>query len=165
MACSGAWSVSIKVSTICGAAGQRTPHAPFCDTGRLRRGTSRGSDFSERGGDDCGRDPCRARPVAGRNTLAASYARRPSLGIRSLFERAGLFSMPTTAATSPWRPVAGRVLATSAGLSLVLLVVGFLIRQRQAESSDSDVPWLAPLVLGILPGVLYAFFWIIGPLY
>ena len=75
------------------------------------------------------------------------------------------FSMPTTAATSPWRPVVGRVLATSAGVSLVLLLVGFSLRRRHVVPSDSEAAWLAVLILGALPCLFYAFFWVIGPLY
>jgi hypothetical protein len=74
------------------------------------------------------------------------------------------FSMHTIAATSPWRPVVGRVLAASAGMSLGLLLLGLVLRQRQATPSDAGA-WLGPLILGALPGVFYAFFWVIGPLY
>jgi hypothetical protein len=75
------------------------------------------------------------------------------------------FSMPTTAATSPWRPIVGRVLATSAGLSLALLVLGLVLWRRQAAVPGAGAAWVAPLVIGALPSVFYAFFWVIGPLY
>src|SRR5687768_3982404 len=102
--------------------------------------------------------------------LVATPWRRLTLGGRvwalaACLNALAFFSMPTTAATSPWRPVVGRMLATSAGVSLVLLLVGFLIRQRHVVPSDSEAAWLAALVLGALPGLFYTFFWIIGPLY
>jgi hypothetical protein len=74
------------------------------------------------------------------------------------------FTMPTKAATSPWRPVVSGVLAASAGVSLALLVLGLVLRQRQATPADAGA-WLGPLILGALPGVFYTFFWLIGPLY
>lgn len=75
------------------------------------------------------------------------------------------FSLPTTAATSPWRPVLGRVVAVSAGLSLGLLVLGLVLRRRHAAVRGAGAVWVAPLVIGALPGLFYAFFWLIGPLY
>jgi hypothetical protein len=73
--------------------------------------------------------------------------------------------MPTTPATSPWRPVVGRVLAASAATSLVLLVLGLFLRQRHTAAGEIGGAWMGPLVLGALPVVLYSFFWIVGPLY
>jgi hypothetical protein len=75
------------------------------------------------------------------------------------------FSMPTLAATSPWRPIVGRVLAASAGASLALLALGLMLRHRHAAVSRTGAAWVGPLILGALPGVLYALFWVIGPLY
>ena len=75
------------------------------------------------------------------------------------------FSMPTTAATSPRRPVVGRVLAASAGVSSVLLLVGVTFTHRRVLPDHSPVAWLALLIIGALPGVFYAFFWAIGPVY
>ena len=75
------------------------------------------------------------------------------------------FSMPTTPATSPWRPVVARVLATSATLSLALFVLGLVLRRRHTEPGVHSRGWIGPLILGVSPGVLYAFFWLIGPLY
>jgi len=75
------------------------------------------------------------------------------------------FSMPTTAATSPWRPLVGRVLAASAGASFALLALGLMLRHRQAAASRTSAAWVGPLILGALPGVFYTFFWVIGPLY
>ena len=74
------------------------------------------------------------------------------------------FSMPITAATSPWRPVIGRVLAVSAGVSLLLLLLGLGLRHRHVAHAGLAA-WLGPLIVGALPGVFYVFFWIIGPLY
>ena len=74
------------------------------------------------------------------------------------------FSMPTTPATSPWRPVVGWVLTVSAGVSLICLLLGLLLRHRHVPDAYSAA-WLGPLILGALPCVFYAFFWIIGPLY
>jgi hypothetical protein len=75
------------------------------------------------------------------------------------------FSMPTTPATSLWRPVVARVLATSAGASLALLVLGLILRQRHAAAREVRAAWAGPLILGALPGVFYTFLWVIGPLY
>jgi hypothetical protein len=75
------------------------------------------------------------------------------------------FSMPNTAATSPWRPVVGGVLAASAGVSLGLLMLGLVLRQRQEKVTGAGAAWVAPLILGALPSVFYAFFWVVGPLY
>jgi hypothetical protein len=66
------------------------------------------------------------------------------------------FSMPTMAATSPWRPVVARMLATSAGASLALLVLGLILRRRQA--AEVRAAWVGPLILGALPSVFYTFF-------
>jgi len=74
------------------------------------------------------------------------------------------FSMPTTPATSPWRPVVGRILAASAGVSLTLFLLGLLLRQRRV-GAGTMVAGLGPLILGALPAAFYAFFWVIGPLY
>ena len=102
--------------------------------------------------------------------LAATPWRRPPAEGR-LWALAGclnaliFFSLPTTAATSPWRPVVGRVLAASAGLSLALLVLGLVLRRRHAAVPGAGAVWVAPLVIAALPSVFYAFFWTIGPLY
>jgi hypothetical protein len=74
-------------------------------------------------------------------------------------------SLPTTAATSPWRPVVGRVLAAGAGLSLALLVLGLVPWRRNAAVPGAGAVWVAPLIIGAVPSVFYAFFWVIGPLY
>ena len=71
------------------------------------------------------------------------------------------FCMPTTPATSPWRPVVSRVLAASAAVSLALFVLGLQLRRRDTSSRA----WTGPLTLGVLPAFLYGFFWLIGPLY
>ena len=71
------------------------------------------------------------------------------------------FCMPTTPATSPWRPVVSRVLAASATVSLALFVLGLQLRRRDPTSRA----WIGPLTLGVLPACLYGFFWLIGPLY
>lgn len=75
------------------------------------------------------------------------------------------FSMPTMPATSPWRPVVARVLATSAGASLALVVLGLILRRRHAAAGEVRAAWVGALILGALPGVFYTFFWVIGPLY
>jgi hypothetical protein len=75
------------------------------------------------------------------------------------------FSMPTTPATSSWRPIVARVLATSAGASLVLVAVGLVLRRRYGAAGEFRVVWMGPLILGALPSALYTFFWVIGPLY
>ena len=71
------------------------------------------------------------------------------------------FSMPTTPATSPWRPVVSRVLAASAAVSLVLFVLGLQLRRRHASRDG----WTGPLILGALPAFWYGFFRLVGPLY
>jgi hypothetical protein len=75
------------------------------------------------------------------------------------------FSMPATTATSPWRPIVGRVLSSSAGLSLALIVLGLVLWRHQAAVPGAGAAWVAPLVIGALPSLFYAFFWVIGPLY
>ncbi len=74
------------------------------------------------------------------------------------------FAMPTTPATSPWRPVVSRVLALSAAFSVVAVLLGVGLRRRHAVA-HLDSAWAAPLIIAALPGLLYAFFWAIGPLY
>jgi len=102
--------------------------------------------------------------------VAATPWRRLPAGGRLWALVAGLnalifFSLPTTAATSPWRPVVGRVLTASAGLSLALLVLGLVLWRRHAAAPGVGAVWVAPLVIGALPSLVYAFFWVIGPLY
>ena len=75
------------------------------------------------------------------------------------------FSMPTTAATSPWRSIVVRVLAVSSGVSVVLLVIGLVLWRHQAAVPGAGAAWIAPLIIGGLPSLFYAFFWVIGPLY
>jgi hypothetical protein len=75
------------------------------------------------------------------------------------------FSMRTTPATSPWRPVVARVIAACAGASFVVALVGLVLRWREGTDGGAGAAWLAPFVIGALPGVFYVFFWIIGPLY
>jgi hypothetical protein len=75
------------------------------------------------------------------------------------------FTMPTTPATSPWRPVVARVLATSAGASFALLVLGLILRKRHAAVGGAGGAWVGPLILGALPVVLYTFFRVVGPFY
>ena len=74
-------------------------------------------------------------------------------------------SMPTTAASSPWRPIVGRVLAGSAATSLALLVLGLMLRQRHAAAGQVGGAWVGPLILCAFPVLLYTFFWVVGPLY
>ena len=75
------------------------------------------------------------------------------------------FAMPTTPATSPWRPIVGRVLATSAAVSLSLAVLGLVLRRRPTIGPGAPSALLAPLIIGALPAAFYIFFWVIGPLY
>ena len=101
--------------------------------------------------------------------LVATPWRQLTAGDRLWVLAAGLntlifLSMPTTPATSPWRPVVGRILAASAGVSLTLFLLGILIRQRRV-AAGTVVAGLGPLILGALPAAFYAFFWVIGPLY
>jgi hypothetical protein len=98
--------------------------------------------------------PWRRLPVAGRCWAAAT-----------LLNALIFFSMPTTQATSPWRPAVGRVLAASAAMSLALFVLGLILRQRHSAAGEVAGAWVGPLILGALPVVLYTFFWVIGPLY
>jgi hypothetical protein len=98
--------------------------------------------------------PWRRLPVAGRLWAVAA-----------LLNALVFFGMPTTPATSPWRPVVSRVLAACAAASLTLLVVGLILRQRYATSGEIRGAWVGPMILGALPLVLYAFFRVVGPLY
>ena len=73
--------------------------------------------------------------------------------------------MPTTVATSPWRPVVARVMAASAATSLGLLVLWLILRRRIGPPAMGGSGWAAPLILGAVPIAFYLFFWTIGPLY
>jgi hypothetical protein len=127
----------------------------------------------------------RARPLAGSNgdlrmiavallvlivllLIGTPWRRLPMTGrcwaAAALLNALIFFGMPTTPATSTWRPVVGRVLAASAGISLALLVLGLILRQRHSASGEVAGAWLGPLILGALPVVFYTFFWVIGPL-
>ncbi len=100
---------------------------------------------------------------------ATPWRRLPLAGqfwaVAALLNALVFFGMPTTPATSPWRPVVGRVLAASAATSLALLVLGLILRQRHAAAGEIRGAWVGPLILGALPVALYTFFWIVGPLY
>jgi hypothetical protein len=98
--------------------------------------------------------PWRGLPLAGRFWAVAV-----------LLNTLVFFSLPTTPATSPWRPVVQRTLAASAGMGLVLFAVGLILRKRQGTAPDIGRAWVGPLILGLLPAALYAFFLLIGPLY
>jgi hypothetical protein len=99
--------------------------------------------------------PWRRLPLAGRVWSAAS-----------LFNTFIFLGMPTTAATSPWRPVVGRVMAGSAAASLGLLFLGLVLWQRHGRPQASGgSAWAGPLILSALPIAFYAFFSILGPLY
>ena len=98
--------------------------------------------------------PWRRLPLAGRFWAVAA-----------LLNTLVFFGMPTTPATSPWRPVVGHVLAASAATSLALLVLGLILRQRHAAAGEIRGAWVGPLILGTLPVVFYSFFWVVGPLY
>jgi hypothetical protein len=98
--------------------------------------------------------PWRRLPMAGRYWAAAA-----------LLNVLIFFGMPTTPATSTWRPVVGRVLAASAAISLALLVLGLILRRRHPAAGEVAGAWIGPLILSALPVVFYTFFWVIGPLY
>jgi hypothetical protein len=101
--------------------------------------------------------------------LTTSWSRLPVSGrvwaFAACLNALVFFSMPTMAATSPWRPIVGRVLAASAGASLAFLALGLMLRHRQTAGASTGAAWVGPLILGTLPGVFYTFFWVIGPLY
>ena len=98
--------------------------------------------------------PWRRLPLDGRLWAAAA-----------LLNTVVFFAMPTTPATSPWRPVVARVLAGSAVASLLLLILGLILWRRHGTLASGGGVWVAPLVFGALPGAFYAFFWMVGPLY
>jgi hypothetical protein len=81
---------------------------------------------------------------------ATPWRRLPLVGrlwaVAALLNALVFFGMPTTPATSPWRPVVSRVLAASAATSLALVVLGLILRQRYATSGE---------IRG----------WVVGPLY
>jgi hypothetical protein len=56
-------------------------------------------------------------------------------------------------------------LALCAGVSVALVVLGFVLWRRYAVAGSARSVWIAPLIIAALPGLLYAFFWAIGPLY
>jgi hypothetical protein len=85
--------------------------------------------------------------------------------IGAVINTAVFLSLPTTAATSSWRPVVGATVASSAGLSLVLLVLGCLLRERAGRVANHKAVGVASLLVSGLPFAFYGFFWLIGPLY
>ena len=101
--------------------------------------------------------------------VATPWRRLPMAGrlwaLAALLNALVFFSMPTTPATSPWRPVVSRVLAACAAASLALLVFGLILRQRYTTPGEIRGAWVGPLILGALPVVFYTFFWVVGPLY
>lgn len=56
------------------------------------------------------------------------------------------FTMPTTVATSPWRPVVARVLALCSGVSVALVVLGFVLWRRYAVAASARSVWIGPLI-------------------
>ena len=100
---------------------------------------------------------------------ATPWRRLPTAGqfwaVAALLNASVFFGMPTTPATSPWRPVVARVLAASAVTSLSLLVLGLMLRHRHLAAAVGDGAWVGPLIVSALPVVLYTFFWVVGPLY
>jgi hypothetical protein len=72
--------------------------------------------------------PWRRLPMAGRLWAVAA-----------LLNALVFFGMPTTPATSPWRPVVSRVLAASAATSFALLLLGLILRQRSPDQARSAV--------------------------
>ena len=108
--------------------------------------------------------------VLGLLLLAATPWRRlPNLGrfwaVAAVLNASVFFGVPTTPATSPWRPVAARVLAASAALSLALVVLGLVLRHHHTGAGVDGGAWIGPLMLGALPVVFYVVFWIAGPFY
>jgi hypothetical protein len=101
--------------------------------------------------------------------LTASWRRLAASGrlwsVAACLNSLVFFGMPTMPATSPWRPLVARVLATSAAASVALVVVGVIRRRSQHETARTRPLWAGLLVIGALPAVFYAFFWAIGPLY
>jgi len=73
-----------------------------------------------------------------------------------------VLSLPTTLATSPWRQVVGRVIAICFVLSLSLVAGGLALRPRVLRAGGGTLAWLAPLLIGALPALLWgllAIFW------
>ena len=70
--------------------------------------------------------------------VAAPWLRLPRAGqlwaVTGLVNTLVFFAMPTTAATSPWRPVVADVLAASASMSFALLVLGLVLRKRDGAA-------------------------------
>jgi hypothetical protein len=102
--------------------------------------------------------------------LAATPWRRLPVGgqvwaVVAMLNAMVFFTLPTTPATSPWRSVVGRALATCAVASFALLVLGLILRKRHAAGGGAGGAWVGPLILGALPMVLYTFFRVVGPLY
>lgn len=98
--------------------------------------------------------PWRRLPMAGRLWTSAA-----------LLNTLLFMSMPTTPATSPWRPVVSRLVAASAGTSLALLVLGVILRRRDPTSGEIGGAWVGPMILAALPVVFYTFFRVVGPFY
>ena len=74
------------------------------------------------------------------------------------------FSVPTTEATSPWRPTMKCLVRGGVILSIALLITGLVLYRLQGAGGRT-VGWLAPLIISALPGALFAVVWLIGPTY
>jgi hypothetical protein len=66
-----------------------------------------------------------------------------------------VLSLPTTPATSPWRPVVSRLIAIGVVLSLSLVAGGLALRPHLLRAGGGTVAWLAPLLIGALPAFLW----------
>src|SRR5688572_9311551 len=87
--------------------------------------------------------------------LTTSWHRLPVSGrlwsFAACFNSLVFFGMPTTPATSPWRPLVARVLAASAAASVTLFVLGMILHRDQHEPPTPRPSWAGPLVIGALP--------------
>lgn len=70
------------------------------------------------------------------------------------------FSLPTTPATSPWRPVVSRALVLTVALSLALFIIGLGLSRRRVGGLRAT-GWLAPLIVSALPIATQLLLWLL----
>lgn len=73
--------------------------------------------------------------------------------------------LPATAATSPLRPIVGRVILASIGLSVLLVVVGLALWWLHRDEPDERASWTPAFLTAALPAFFGWLLWVIGPVY
>jgi hypothetical protein len=104
--------------------------------------------------------------VFGGLTFAIPWRRLPTMArvwaVVACLNTIFVLSLPTTPATSPWRPIVGRLIAIGVVFSVSLVACGLALRPHVLRAGGGTVAWLAPLLIGALPAFLWgllALFW------